>query len=171
MATFCEIELSELEEKQFGYHSTIIPYEINHDFFMQVSAAVRDWKIPSMDHFPIFTDYWRGSKYIWEEINILISELELLNENIDTVLSVVPLPEKVWMADGRVIVGYESKAIYNHTTWTWIDEWLFSTYIEIWWTWSYLEFHKKDVQYIISLIKKKALMAKEMNKPLRFVGE
>lgn len=171
MATSCRIDYLTEEKKYIGEHYSIeIPYEINHDFLLAAHLAAQEGKIPWIKEVLCFSDYGRWWKYEWKEINTLLWKLDSLEQNLDNIAKVIPTPTMIGMSDWRVIVWYESHRKYDSSLEKWIDIEPYSTYVEIWKDW-YVNCEKKDIIYIISLIKKLALKAKAIGKPLRFVWE
>lgn len=170
MATSCQIYYSNEEKITIGYYSIEIPYEINHNFLLEAHFKAQEWKIFWVNEVICFSDYGEWTIYdIWD-IDNLILKLNDLEKNIDNIAKIVPIPKMIGMYDWRVIVWYESHKKYNSSSHKWENINLFSNYVEIL-NGSYLNCEKKDILYIIDLIRKLALRAKKINKPLVFIGE
>lgn len=172
MATYCELDLTEDEKKKKWYYAIIIPYEINHDFFIKAQILISEWKIfwiPKDDLF-IFPDYWRWIKFSWWEIDILLDKINKFEKYIDFILNIIAIPDNIWHHDNNLKIGYESIKKYNPKMKYWEDSLPYTTFIKTW-EWYYLNCEKRDILYILDLIRKISIRAKEMNKSLIFVWE
>lgn len=170
MATSCTIEYTSEELKTIGYYSISIPYEINHNFFLEAHLMSKKWKILWVDEVISFPDYGSWVSYQWDEIDVLLNRLDSLEKNIDNITKDIPIPKMIGMSDWRAIVWYEYHRRYDWILDQWIDSSPYSTYVEIL-AGSYVNCEKKDILYIIFLIKNLAQKAKEINKSLRFIWE
>ncbi len=172
MATTCKLDLSAEEEKQYWIHSIQIPYEINHDFFMMAWVRAKngelDW-IPAEDLFS-FPDYWRWIVISWNDIDLLLEKLNKFEGYIDTILNFIEIPQNISLHDSRVIVWYESFYMYDESSQKWFDNIPYSTYA-ITYDDSYFHCEKKDIVYIINLLKKLLIKANGLGKWVKFEWE
>lgn len=146
-----------IKNRDLNDHIVILPHEINNEFLWDAWRAARNWEIKWVYDVPSFSDFWAPVEFSVWELDKLYSDFEVLEKNLDEIIKIVPLPEKVWCFDGILFVWYRTNI--------WFDN-----YIELW-TWWYKFFDKQDMLYIISLIKKKILEAKEKWETLIFSGD
>lgn len=128
-----------------------IPHEINNQFTF------------NLDKYTLNNSYKWGHLDIWmsdhREFNIpikkldkLIKDYEILENNLDEVIKIIPLPKIIWKDD-----WYYYPWFIDYTN-DRIDREIFET----------KDFIKEDMLLLIKLIKGKAKEAKEKNVPLIF---
>ena len=134
--------------------SIVMPQEINNEFLWNAWRAARNWKIKWVNDIPSFWDFWAPVEFTIDKLDKLYSDFEVLEQNLDEIIKIVPLPKMVWTFDWMLYVWYRTNV--------WFDN-----YVELWtWWWQY--FDKEDMLYLIWLIKKKILEAKEKWETLIF---
>jgi len=149
-----------------------LPHEINNEFLWNARISAESWQIQWIDTIPSFNDFWAPIKFSLKELDILYTNFEILEENLDEIIKVVPLPQKIW--------GWEW---YNKQFVFLYEDWIKETNKYL----PYLSnkeiqdiinrenmiqeptnFKKEDMLLIISLIKKKILEAQEKWETLVF---
>jgi len=154
----------------------MLPHEINNEFFSPASTAAEEWKIKWINFIPYFWDFW-DVEYPVEELGKLYKDFEVLEQNLDKITKVVPLPKTIWNFDGHYWDWYISFI-------EWWKEQLKKSFPEmnnneildlineknlVDWDDEYIKnFTKEDMLLIIELIKKKILEAKEKWETLVF---
>lgn len=172
MATSCKLDISLEEWKKNWIYSIEIPYEINHDFFMKARILIREGKIdwiPAEDLFS-FADYWRWTILHWQEIDTLLDKINKFEFYIDKIINFVEIPKNISLHDSRIIVWYESNFKYDKKNNIWYDANPYTTYV-ITWENAYFRCEKRDIIYILYLIKKLCIKAKTLNKWIKFEWE
>lgn len=134
-----------------------IPYEVNHDFLMKLQWKILRWELDLPKIFVTAPDYWPWIEFSWEKLDVLLCDYEMIENNLDFIMSVVPLPEKIGLQDGYVDVWFRTNLEYEN-------------YVELW-KWWFMSFLKKDLLYLIWLLKKKAREAKEKWETLCFTWD
>lgn len=115
-----------------------IPYEINHNFFVEIALQTQK-KLNNLPHLNIaWPDFWRWYVLEWEILNKYIKNCEYVKNNLDEIIKFIPLPSTIWEFDDHYINWF----IFNGK---------FDNYIE--WKW---DFEKKDILLLLDLIIKKA---------------
>lgn len=131
----------------------MIPHEINNEFLWNAWRAAREWKVSWVIDVPSFWDF-ADVEFPPEKLDQLYHDFDILERNIDEIVKVVPLPQKIGVFDWYYIPWFISDATNLND--------------EVFWT---KEFTPSDMLLIISLIKKKILEAKEKNETLVFSGD
>jgi len=145
-----------LKNRELNDYVVILPHEINNEFFRKIRWSIQTWEINLINYFPILNDFWTV-EFSVEELDKLYKDFEILEENLDEIIKIVPLPKMVWTFDWMLYVWYRTNV--------WFDN-----YVELWTGW-WKYFNKEDILYLLSLIKKKILEAKEKNETLIFSGD
>ena len=140
-------------------HSIWMPYEINNEFLWNARRAAEEWKIKWVNYTPSFNDFWTPMEFLWKELDKLYNDFDILENNLDEIIKVVPLPKMIWAFDWSLYVWFKNPMEFDN-------------YVELW-TWDYVwqYFDKKSMLYLIWLIKKKILEAKEKWETLVFSGD
>lgn len=115
-----------------------IPYEINHNFFVEISLKTQKQlnKLPFLNI--AWPDFWRWFILKWEILNKFIKDCEYIKYNIDEIIKIIPLPKEMWKFDNY------------HINWFILKNEL-DNYIE----WS-SELKKEDIILLLDLMIKKA---------------
>ncbi len=145
-----------LKNRDLNDYIVILPHEINNEFLGNAGRAARAWKISGVHDVPSFWDFG-NVEFPPEKLDQLFHDFDTLEKNLDEITKIVPLPKMVWCFDGILFVGYRTNVGFDN-------------YVELW-TWGWKYFDKDDFLYLISLIKKKILEAKEKNETLVFSGD
>lgn len=132
-----------------------IPKEITR-FTRDASIAATEWRIKSVPYLRWFWDYW-VREFQGSEVDMLYGDLKIYEYHIDEITQIIALPKFIWCEDRFLYIGYKTPMDFDN-------------YVELW-TWGGKYFDKKDFLYLISLIKKKILEAKEKNEILVFSGD
>ncbi len=158
--------------------SVMLPYEINNDFFIYVSLYTKK-NSTSFGYLNIWmNDFWADVEFPPEKLDQLYHDFDVLEKNLDEIIKLVPLPEKIGVFDDYY---YEWFTHYRPADLNKLKEyldqykqWLYPEYKEDKMN-TYIDhpdiFTPSDMLLIISLIKKKILEAKEKNETLVFSGD
>lgn len=134
----------------------VIPHEINNEFLWDVRRLAESWKIDWVNFVPSFSDFWTV-EFSVNKLDKLYNDFEVLEQNLDEIIKIIPLPKMVWCFDGMLYVWYRTNIGFDN-------------YIELG-TWGGKYFDKEDMLYLIWLIKAKILEAKEKGETLVFSGD
>ena len=129
-----------------------IPHEINNNFFWLIYSAIQEWKIKDIDIHILYSDFWKVV-ISPNKIDKLIEDYTILEKHIDKIIKIIPLPKTIWDFDGH----YYKWFLVSLKQYEEID--------------GIKDFNKEDILYLIKLIKKKALEAKEKWKDLIFIWD
>ena len=142
-----------LKNRDLNEYIVILPQDINDNFLWKAENATKEWKIKWVNYIRSFWTYWT-IEFTVDKLDKLDNDFEVLEQNLDEIIKIVPLPKMVWTFDWILYVWYRTNV------------W-FENYVELWtWWWQY--FDKEDMLYLIWLIKKKILEAKEKWETLIF---
>lgn len=99
----------EWSNHNIGDRYIYIPYEINHDFFLEVLQWwVKKWEI-DMENIKIaWPDWWRWWKISWEMLDSFLRDCNYLKESLDLVFNSIDAPKDMWHADD----GYYEWFVY-----------------------------------------------------------
>ena len=161
--------------KDFWY--IMLPHEINNEFLSKVFLSMKEWNMKNYWFRLIFNDFWAPVEFNVDKLDKLYTDFEVLENNLDEIIKVIPLPKTIWNFDGHYWNWYisfikwwekELKKSFpnmdNNKIKDLIDE---KNLID--WDNDYIKtFTKKDMLLIIWLIKKKILEAKEKWETLIF---
>jgi hypothetical protein len=154
--------------------SILMPHEINNEFLWNVWRAARDWKINWVYSFPFFWDFARVD-FSPDKLDTLYDDYEILEQNLDAIIQIVPLPKEIWQFD---IWFYPWFAVYHPSNINDLKIWLDERK-----KWNHLPYEeekknifiddpkpctKEDILLLIQLTKKMILDAKEKNETLCF---
>lgn len=94
--------------------SIFIPYEINHNFFMEIQIKIKKWDI-NMKYISIaWVDRGKWFSLGVNETKQYIADCKYLKENLDEIIKKVPLPNNMWNEDWRYEEWFiRSKKIIN----------------------------------------------------------
>lgn len=129
--------------------SIIIPHEINNLFLWPARRAAESWKIEWINSIPSFWDY---AKIVIDnsKLDEIYADFTLLENNLEKIIKIIPLPKKIWELDGYIF------------------PWFVSIYMETDEIYESKNFDKYDMLNLIRLIKIKILEAKEKKESLIF---
>lgn len=145
-----------LKNRDLNDYIVILPHEINNEFLFDVDQYTKN-HTTEWGHLDIWaSDFW-SVEFPLEKLDKLYNDFEVLENNLDEITKIVPLPEKVWNFDWMFYAWYRTNIWFQNRV--------------ALWTWWYKNFDKEDMIYLISLIKKKILEAKEKWEALVFSGD
>jgi len=134
--------------------SIVMPHEINNEFLSKVFLSMKGWNMKNYWFRLIFNDFWAPIEFNVDKLDKLYADFEILEQKLDEIIKIVPLPKMVWTFDWMLYVWFKNPMEFDN-------------YVELWtWWWQY--FDKEDMLYLIWLIKKKILEAKEKWETLVF---
>ena len=157
----------------------MLPHEVNNEFLWNAWRAARAWKIRWVNDIPSFWDFWLV-KYPPEKLDKLYKDFEVLEQNLDEIIKVVPLPKTIWNFDWHYWDWYisfikwwekELKKSFPNMSNKEIKDLINEKNLVDWDDEYIKEFTKEDMLLIISFIKKKILEAKEKWETLVFSGD
>lgn len=130
-----------------------IPYEINHNFFVEIALKTQK-KLNNLPHLNIaWPDFWRWYILEWEILNKYIKNCEYVKKNLDEIIKFIPMTNTIWKMDWYYLKWFISKVgLDNYFEWENVLE-------------------KEDILLLLDLIIKKAKEAKEKWVWLQFVWD
>ena len=131
--------------------SIYIPYEINHDFFLAIQFKIKDSMLDLERLRIAWPDYWPWWTLEWERLDKYINDCDYFQDNLDTIIQIIPLPKNMWEGDD----WYMEWFIWNSKTDNSVEG-------------ENRQVSKKDIVLLLWLLKKKAQEAKEKWIPLCF---
>ena len=145
-----------LKNRELNDYIVILPHEINNEFLFDIHQYTK--KNPTLfGYLGVWASDFGSIEFPPEKLDQLYHDFDLLEKNLDEIIKLVPLPKMVWCFDWMMYVGYRTNIGFDN-------------YVELW-TWGWKYFDKKDMLYLLSLIKTKILEAKEKNETLVFSGD
>lgn len=86
-----------------------IPYEINHNFFVEIALKTQN-QLNNLPHLNIaWPDFWKWYLIDWEILNKFIKDCEYIKNNFNEIIKIIPLPKEVWKFDNYYIDWFVTK--------------------------------------------------------------
>ena len=88
-----------LKNREINNSTIVLPHEISHYFIWEIKKIYEGWEIKKID-------YKLPDHYIWNseipisELDQLFKDYQFLEENLEEIIKIVPLPKMVWCFDG-----------------------------------------------------------------------